>query len=433
MNYEKAVLNLDNINQFKTWISLNLHSISWEGRNLESFNHFWNELFPKELEINVYFENLAIAKSLATQGPVISWIDWLEKKLIVYLFIFKNMQIQKLSEASNLDSSSLSLTIRNFFVDQFPHLEEEINNKLQISNVLSEGNKVTFLELKNMFSDPEMIVGATEDEVMTDLEVTLYDDWKVIYNEFCIKPQNHLQENILKERSLLKRNFKFLNEIIILFVLGALFIFLVKVGNKTYEDYLVEKISLFSPNFFWLDKNVSFKGSAIIPPNQIAEERINELEQLENKKVFDDVASSTRFEVESDVVLTSVDTLPKDFSAATFEQSNYEEIRKGGYRNNRYGRRKAYRVMMASVDPLEVKEKVIKMISSYGIKQVDNVKPGTQIPGGIYFNLYVPRENLKTFLQEVSKFEMKSTILESKTVFGGPAGMDKVFVWVKSI
>ncbi len=433
MNNNKIVLNLKNIDDFKAWINLNLHSISWEGRNLESFNQFWRELFPKELEISEYFENLAMAKSLASQGPVLSWINWLESKLIVYLFIFKNVQIQTLSGLSNYESSSLSLIIRNFFVDQFPNLEDDISNKLQISNILSHGNTVTFSELKELLPESKEIVGATNDEVMTDLEVTLYDDWKTIYTEFCTKPQTQLQEKILKERSFVKRNFKFLNEIVFLFVLGALFIFLVKVGNKTYEDYLVEKISLFSPNFFWLDKNVSFKSSSLPTPNEITEDRINELEQLESKQVFKDVTASTRYEVESDVVLTSVDTLPKDFSAATFEQSNYEEVRKGGYRNNRYGRRKAYRVMMASVNPLRIKEKVIGMISSYGIKQVDNVKPGTQIPGGIYFNLYVPRENLKTFLKEVSKFEMKSTILESKTVFGGPAGMDKVFVWVKSI
>ena len=334
MNNNKIVLNLKNIDDFKAWINLNLHSISWEGRNLESFNQFWRELFPKELEISEYFENLAMAKSLASQGPVLSWINWLESKLIVYLFIFKNVQIQTLSGLSNYESSSLSLIIRNFFVDQFPNLEDDISNKLQISNILSHGNTVTFSELKELLPESKEIVGATNDEVMTDLEVTLYDDWKTIYTEFCTKPQTQLQEKILKERSFVKRNFKFLNEIVFLFVLGALFIFLVKVGNKTYEDYLVEKISLFSPNFFWLDKNVSFKSSSLPTPNEITEDRINELEQLESKQVFKDVTASTRYEVESDVVLTSVDTLPKDFSAATFEQSNYEEVRKGGYRNN---------------------------------------------------------------------------------------------------
>ena len=89
--------------------------------------------------------------------------------------------------------------------------------------------------------------------------------------------------------------------------------------------------------------------------------------------------------------------------------------------------------MMSSVKPEVIKILVGQMLDEYGIKQVDNVKPGTEIPGGIYFNLFVPRNELKRFLKQVSSFEDESTILESKTVFGGPKGMDKVFVWIKSI
>ncbi len=128
--------------------------------------------------------------------------------------------------------------------------------------------------------------------------------------------------------------------------------------------------------------------------------------------------SRTRFEVESDVALTSVESLPQDFTVADLEQSDYEEVRKGGFRNSRYGRRLAYRVMMTSVSPEETKEKLLQVLKGFEVKRADNVKPGTKIPGGLYFNLYVPRKNLKEFLSRVSKVE-ESTILESKTVFRG--------------
>ena len=164
----------------------------------------------------------------------------------------------------------------------------------------------------------------------------------------------------------------------------------------------------------------------------MSHKELEELEKLESKNVFNDDFEVKRFDVESDVVLTSVDALPKDFTVADLEQSDYEEVRKGGYRDVRYGRRKAFRVMMTSVNPVETKNKLIKLLDEYKVKQVDNVKPGTEIPGGIYFNIYVPREVISNFLSQVSSVET-STILESKTVFGGPAGTNKVFIWIKEI
>jgi hypothetical protein len=77
-------------------------------------------------------------------------------------------------------------------------------------------------------------------------------------------------------------------------------------------------------------------------------------------------------------------------------------------------------------------QKSNEILNQYKVKQVDNVKPGMEIPGGIYFNLYVSRKILKKFLSRVSIVE-ESTILESKTVFGGPEGTNKVFIWIKQI
>jgi hypothetical protein len=87
---------------------------------------------------------------------------------------------------------------------------------------------------------------------------------------------------------------------------------------------------------------------------------------------------------------------------------------------------------MTSVDPQSTKKELIEILNQYKVKQVDNVKPGMEIPGGIYFNLYVSRKILKRFLSRVSIVE-ESTILESKTVFGGPEGTNKVFIWIKQI
>jgi len=133
------------------------------------------------------------------------------------------------------------------------------------------------------------------------------------------------------------------------------------------------------------------------------------------------------------VVLTSWDSLPRDFGTADLEQSDYEELKKRGYRESRYGNTKVYRVMMKSVDTNTSRQKLNDLIGTYSVTQVDNVKPGKAVPGGFYYNLYVPRTHLKEFLAQVVDVD-DSILYESRTrTTRNPAGKNKVFIWVKSI
>lgn len=310
-----------------------------------------------------------------------------------------------------------------------------MNNTFQLSHVTCENINLTYKAVVDEFNIDETLRGTIEDDVLKSLEVTLYEDWVNLSETIESKKvdQKEVIDNIKKSLSF-KKQVKFFQELILLFIVGGALIFAVKVGNKWYEDYLVKKITLFEPSFFWLDKNLSFKSENPLTKKEIelSYKELEELEKLESNKVFEEDEYTSRFDVESDVVLTSFDSLPKDFNVANMEQSSYEEKRKGGYRNMRYGRRRAYRIMMTSVSPKTTKRELVDLLGKYNVKQVDNVKPGKEIPGGIYFNLYVPQEMIKEFLSHVSSVE-ESTILESKTVFGGPAGTNKVFIWIKSI
>ena len=429
-------LTYEDQKHFKSWLELNLDSISWEGRYLEDFNQVWELIFEPEFSIDQQFDSLKKLEKVLTQGPMISWFRWIKQKLICFLYVYKDLSLRELVKISKMDPSSVALVVRDFLIERYPHLEELINTRFQVGSVLSGNLDVRYKDIAKELSLDLKLRGNLDGDVLTSLEVTLYTDWAKLKNYFVeTKSYYKNAESVLKDKNFINRQVKFLRELVLLFLIGGLLIFLIKVGNKTYEDYLVEKISLFSPNFFWLDKNLSFRAEDYLAKNdlEIKLDQLDELEKLESKKVFSDIQSKTRYEVESDVVLTSVDTLPKDFSVAGLEQSNYEEVKKGGFRNSRYGRRKAYRVMMTSVDPDFIKKELVTILKKYKVKQVDNVKPGTHIPGGLYFNLYVPRSSLKEFLSKVSSFEEQSTILESRTVFGGPANMDKVFIWIKSI
>ena len=426
------ILTSDEQNYFKNWLELNLLSISWEGRYLNEFNHFWDDLFPVDIPISDQFTSLYELKKTATEGPLVSWFNWITEKLICFVFLHKNLSIKEIANYSDMREAEISFTLRNFFIERYPHLEDQMNKEFHFGNKLSKTNQLKFTDIKNKYHFDKEIRGRIEDDILASLEITLYSEWNKLKN--LISKTATTTKSDTKKKISVRSKFKFIRELLILFLIGGILIFAVKYGNKWYESYLVKKISLFEPNFFWLDKNLSFKTDTILKNDKIdiKSNELERLEEIESKKVFQDTASTSRYGVESDVVLTSVDSLPKNFADISFEQSEYEEIKKGGYRNMRYGRRKAYRIMMTSVSPKEAKRKIISYLDKYKIKQVDNVKPGTEIPGGLYFNLYVPIEYLKEFIEEVSVVE-ESIILESKTVRGGPAGTSKVFIWVKTI
>ena len=139
-----------------------------------------------------------------------------------------------------------------------------------------------------------------------------------------------------------------------------------------------------------------------------------------------------RFDVESEVSLTSWDALPKNFDIADRERSDYEESGRG-YRESRYGNTKVYRVLMKSEDTLKAKSHLNKLLKKYQITQVDNVKPGMRVPGGIYYNLYVPLKHLKEFMAQATEGR-DAVLYESRTrAKRNPPGKSKVFIWIKSI
>lgn len=420
---------------FKKWVELDFETISWEGRYLEEFIDFWDLLFKQETSYAEQFEKLQLLRKRLSSGPLISWFKWIDEHFICYLFIFKNLSINDLKFLTKRSYSDVSLILRDFFLERHPHLEDDINNTFQVNSITSPNVNLDFSELKKMIHLDLEEKGVIGEEVLSNLEITLYPDWRETYNFLKSKEKiSNISVQDFTKKATFKKQIKFMRELTILFIIGGIIIAGIKFGNKYYEEYLEKKISLFVPSFFDLEKNLSFKSSNPLTKEnvELSFKELEKLEKLESKKIFEDAKVQQRFDVESDVVLTSVESLPKDFAVANLEQSNYEETRKGGYRNSRFGRRKAYRIMMTSIDPSETKRKIKKVLNFFEVQKADNVEPGTKIPGGIYFNLYVARKQLTEFLSRVTKIE-ESTILESKTNRYPPKGTNKVFIWIKSI
>jgi hypothetical protein len=432
------ILKKIDFNEFKLWLDLDLNSIAWGGKYADSFSGFWDSFFKDEIGPLELGERFEYAKKIAKSGPLISWLNWLFEKFIAYTFINKNLSVRELSLIFDLSERQVATILRDHLIKVYPVYEDLINERFQISNVSSENLFIKFTDIEMVVGDEARQKGTFEDDVLAHMEVTLYPDWPNLVKELrkdilLLK----LDFENLQKKVAFKKQMRFLQEVIILLLILSVIVFALKNTNKWYEDYLINKITLFEPNFFWLDKSLTYQEQDLLAQQTInlSNKELDELEKIEAQQVFSDEKLESRYDPESDVVvLESVDNVPKTFGQAETEQSAYEENKKGGYRDSSYAvsNKKAYRILMASVDPGEVKSQIIPLIQKYKVSQVDNVKPGTKIPGGLYFNLNVPSQYLKEFMTKVTTFS-EATIFESRSQGGDLAGKNRVFIWIKGI
>jgi len=432
------ILKKIDFHEFKLWLDLDLNSIAWGGKYADSFSGFWDSFFKDEIGPLELGERFEYAKKIAKSGPLISWLNWLFEKFITYTFINKNLSVRELSLIFDLSERQVATILRDHLIKVYPVYEDLINEKFQISNVSSENLFIKFTDIESVVGDEARQKGTFEDDVLAHMEVTLYPDWPNLVKELrkdilLLK----LDFENLQKKVAFKKQMRFLQEVIILLLILSVIVFALKNTNKWYEDYLINKITLFEPNFFWLDKSLTYQEQDLLAQQTInlSNKELDELEKIEAQQVFSDEKFESRYDPESDVVvLESVENVPKTFGQAETEQSAYEENKKGGYRDSSYAvsNKKAYRILMASVDPSEVKSQIIPLIQKYKVSQVDNVKPGTKIPGGLYFNLNVPSQYLKEFMTKVTTFS-EATIFESRSQGGDLAGKNRVFIWIKGI
>ncbi len=435
MNFDNITYSNQDLDHFKQWLNLNTNSITWEGRYHKEFEDFWRNFFIPSLTFARAQERFSYVKSKLTTGPLLSWFEWLNNKFIVFTFLNKDVTINQLSLGLSIDPTILSMKLREYFVECYPHLEEELNEIFQISNVMDSTAEYDYARLVSELNITKSNMIAWDDEILASLEVTLYPEWKKLIHNFDndmyrVKKLRWYNESFFQYKNFLK----FLQELIVFSILGGLLIFSIKTGSQWYEENLASRISLFEPDFFWLDKNLTFKSQASLTESEIelSAKQIDELEQIENTQDPFEGIEELRFDGESDVIVTSLDSLPKNFEILGTERSSFEETRKGGYRDSRYGTGKAYRVMMNSVQAEQLRGELNKLLDTYQAEQVDQVQPGKNIPGGVYYNIYVPLVNLREFLARVTSLE-NAIIYESKTTTRTPYGKAKIFIWIKSI
>jgi hypothetical protein len=430
----ETIFTSEDFSKFREWIQLNMESITWQGKFKDEFEDFWDSFFIDGLSVRQIVERFNFIRDNAQVGPIYSWLTWLFERFISYVFIYKNLTIKEIAVESGIAPAKIAGLLRNFYLDIYPHLDEELSSIFQVGNLANKNLEYNRKIIDELIDSDVITSTPPQDEVMSSMEITLYEEWDILVKK--IKEglyQSRIGLVKLRQKANFTNYFKIAREIILLLVVGIGLTYLVQEANVWYEKYLIERISIYEPQYKWPGQKLKFKeeklGGAGLEKFTLDLEDIDEVEtQVDDREFVED----ERFVTESEVTITSLEGLPKDFNIAALEHSSYEEQKKKSYRDSSYGNTKVYRVIMNSVDGRNSKSHINDLINKYEVTQVDYVVPGKEVPGGIYYNLFVPRGSLKEFMAEVMDVD-QSTLYESRTRWGNPPGKNKVFIWIKNL
>jgi hypothetical protein len=396
----KILLAKEDAASFRAWAELDMESLTWQGQFLNEFSEFWSLVFAPGLDAREVMDGINALKAGVQTGPLASWFDWLGGKFVVWLFIHKNVSILGLARTLDLPVPEVAFVLRNFFVEKYSHLEDKFAGIFQIGNVASPHLEITSEAIYRKFSIPFAIGGGVPSDMMAKLEVTLYDEWKRILVSLREKRgHGNVKAKSGINGSSWKTNTRFIGKVVGLLLSAFLIIWAVKETNRWYELYLSGQITLFDP--------------------------------VESSFIEEEAAPGVEFSTTEEVKASQENSRPKEIPKATLA-STYEEKKKETASDRILGNRIYFRVMLKSPDTNSAKEAIDKLVIDYKAEPSDRVLPGTEIPGGVYYNLHVPKESLKEFLEKVTAVG-KAKVYQTKTRTVAPAGKEKVFIWIKDI
>lgn len=427
--------NQSDYQEFRNWLNLNLDGLTWQGRFKKEFESFWEIFFEENLTVKELIVRFDYAYSQVKIGSLSSWFLWLRDKFLSYIFLFKNKTIGEIADESHLSPSLVATILRNYLLDEYPHLDQYLSDTFQVGNVLSPNIHVSFNKLKNEINMRIPESGSREDEIMPGMEVTLFDEWgiflKRMKSDFSSKG---FDLSKIKERSSFLKQVRVVQDISILLLLFTLTIFGVRQGNIWYEKHLANKVSIYEPQFTWLNKSGVFKGLEKKPVKEFKLD-FDGIKDISKSDEINEFFDPEKYEEESEVTLTSFENIPRDLNKADKEASQYEGDAENpnGYRETRGGTTKIYRLMMTSTNTYATRDQLNELVKKYEASPVGDSRPGNDVPGGVYYNIYIPRNSFKDFMSEAMKVN-QSKLFESNTsnVKNVP-GKTRVFIMVKSI
>lgn len=410
-------------------MNLILENIVIKETDLLEFNSVLNKryVYRKAFLNKILFNNQplsSVIKSLnefillTKSTPLKIRIETLRDHLLIFLFIKYEFRINDLSSAFEIHVSEIGIKLAKFFYPIYLY-ERQINNFFQIDSFIEKDKEKNIIDLKNKFKD----IRSNEtllSEIRKIDERFLYESMG--WDKLVIQDHVDFKVDNLKLRTVSFR--KFFKDYFLLTSLMALILFLVLQYNKVNEDSLSSATSVPSRFFTWLDLE-DFTNINFLRKNEENDFNRSILE-VEGKLSESNLIEDDRFEVESDVKLTSLENISET------DIKELEEEQQGGFRDTRFGSKKVYRVMISSSDVINASEKISNVINKFNATKAGNVEAGSQLPGGLYYNLLVPTTDVKSFLTNLDE-EIEMSIYLSNSKMSAPNGQTKVFLWVKKI
>ncbi len=417
MEVKNNILNSEDFIHFKKWIG---PYCSPEGKYSKEFEEFWSLFFKGGQSLSSILEKF---KRVKTSGTISTWFSFMSTKLICYSFVYKEMSIGDLSKETGFPISKVATILRNFFVETFPYLENYFNEVFHLNRKRKD---LLFQDLVDEKKFSKNFPGVQDEDIMKGLDVASLHDWPILVKRYKRKylPQHSLTKK-LAPRNFLKKNSKIFIEVFFLVIGGIILIKGTALINKWYERKLAEKINIFEIQGPKIKNDLSIGKDTAEAPIR-ADAPVQNLDEI----VKNEEKEESAFNEESDVVLTSWKTLPKDFAVTNNDKSDYEEETNTAARDITSGNKKVYRVIMESISPGKTKTEIDNLLLKYKGTQVDSVKPGTYVPGGLYYNVLIPQEKIKEFLYNVMNTD-ESTLYETRTRLENPPGKGRVFIWIK--
>lgn len=421
--------------EFRNWLNLNLDGLTWQGRFKKEFESFWEIFFEENLTVRRLIVRFDYACSQVRIGSLSSWFLWLRDKFLSFIFLFKDKTVGELAAESAMSPSLVATILRNYLLDEFPHLDQYFSEVFQVGNVLSPNLHTSFAKIQRTLNISTPLIGSKEEEIMPSMEVTLFDEWGIFLKKMKADFQTKdFDLEKIKERSNFLKQVRVVQDVSILLLLFTLTIYGVRQGNVWYERYLANKVSIYEPQFTWLNKSGVFKGAEKKPVKEYKLDFDGIKDISKSSEVYEFFDPNT-YEEETDVTDSSFDDIPKDFNKADKVKSKFEGDAENanGYRETTGGTTKTYRLMMTSTNTYGTRDKINELVKKYQGTPVKDSVPGADVPGGVYYNIYIPQASFKEFMSETMKVN-QSKLMESKTsnVKNVP-GKTRVFIMVKSI
>lgn len=421
--------------EFRTWLNLNLDGLTWQGRFKKEFESFWTMFFEPGLTLRKLIERFDYAYSQVRIGSLSSWFLWLRDKFISYIFIFKNQSIEQISLESGLSASVIATNLRSFLLDEFPHLDLYFSDIFQVGNILSPNMGITFNKIKIDINISAPANGSREDEIMPSMEVTLFDEWSLFVKRMKSDFKSvQFDLTKIKERSSFVKQIKVFQDISVLLLLFTLTVYGVRQSNIWYEKYLANKVSIYEPHFDWLNKSLVFKGAEVKAAKEY-KLNFNDIKDISKSEKLTEFFDPEQYEEETDVTLTTFENIPKDLKDADKEPSLYEgdAENRNGYRETKGGTTIIYRLMMSTANTYAARDKINQLVDKYKGEAVGESIPGMDVPGGVYYNVYIPKKVFKEFMAETMKVDASKLFESNTSNVKNVPGKTRVFIMVKSI